>query len=234
MARMPWPQEPPHLDLVHVARRLHKLRGIECKLTTLEREVLGFERVGDIPGGEVSECYLHFLRTGDAGALLGVIEHNAWDVVAMAALVGVYGEPLDASTLAPGDLVGVARTLARAGQREQAFEVASRAVEAGDGDRAHALRARAEISKARGDRARAMADFEALAATVDDPAVRLELAKLYEHYVKAPDRALAVAQRGTGETPERESKRHRRLETKVERAARGQKALFDEKARRRR
>jgi uncharacterized protein YprB with RNaseH-like and TPR domain len=234
MARMPWPVEPPHLDLVHVARRLHKLRGIECRLTTLEREVLGFERVGDVPGGEVSECYLHFLRSGDAGALLGVIEHNAWDVVAMVALVGVYGEPLDASTLAPGDLVGVARTLARAGEREQAFEIASRAVDACDGDRPHALRARAEISKARGDRARAMADFEALAATVDDPCVRLELAKLYEHYVKAPDRALAMTERGTGETAERQSRRHRRLAGKIERGARGQKALFDEKTRRRR
>ena len=90
---------------------------------------------------------MHFLRTGDARALLGVIEHNAWDVVAMAALVGVYGEPLDASTSPLGDLVGVARTLARAGKPEQAFEVASRAVEAGDGGRAHALRARAEIRR---------------------------------------------------------------------------------------
>jgi hypothetical protein len=45
MAKMPAPDERPHLDLVHVARRLHKVRGIECRLTTIEREVLGFERV---------------------------------------------------------------------------------------------------------------------------------------------------------------------------------------------
>ncbi len=234
MARMPWPGERPHLDLLHVARRLHKVRGIECRLTTIEREVLGFERVGDVPGSEVSARYLHYLRTGDAFPLLGVVEHNAWDVVAMAALVGLYGEPLDASMLAPEDLVGVARTLAKAGETAQAFEVASRVVEGGGrktrtGDaRSHALRARAEISKARGDRARAMADFETLAAAVDEPvppAVRLELAKLYEHYVKAPEQALAVAQQGTGEPPELASKRHRRLATKIERAARGQRPL---------
>ncbi len=178
MARMPWPGERPHLDLLHVARRLHKVRGIECRLTTIEREVLGFERVGDVPGSEVSARYLHYLRTGDAFPLLGVVEHNAWDVVAMAALVGLYGEPLDASMLAPEDLVGVARTLAKAGETAQAFEVASRVVEGGGrktrtGDaRSHALRARAEISKARGDRARAMADFETLAAAVDEPVPR--------------------------------------------------------------
>ncbi len=222
MARMPWPAEPPHLDLVHVARRLHKVRGIECRLTTIEREVLGFERVGDVPGGEVSACYLHYLRTRDPRLLSGVVEHNAWDVVAMAALVGLYGEPLAGSALTAEDLVGVARTLARAGDTEQALAVASRVADAETdprGARKHALRARADIAKARGDRARAMADFETLAATVDDPGVRLELAKLYEHFVKAPDQALAVSERGTGESPEGESKRKRRLTKKVEKAA---------------
>ena len=111
MARLAAPAEPPHLDLVHVARRLHKPRGIECRLVSIERDVLGFVRENDVPSGEVSACYLHFLRTGEAGALLGVIEHNAWDVVAMAALVGLYGEPLDGTQLEAGDLVGVARTL---------------------------------------------------------------------------------------------------------------------------
>jgi len=232
MARQEWPPELPHLDLVHLARRLHKLRGIECRLTTIEREVLGFERVGDVHGSEVSACYLHYLRTGNARALLGVVEHNAWDVVAMAALVGLYGEPLLGSQLAPEDLVGVARTLARAGDRAQAFEVASHVVEvssrAGAGARAHGLRARADISKARGDRARAMADFESLASTVDEPAVRLELAKLYEHYVKAPAQALAMTEQGTGERPEQASKRQRRLVAKVAKASMGQRSLFGE------
>jgi hypothetical protein len=233
MARMPPPAEPPHLDLVHVARRLHKIRGIECRLTTIEREVLGFERVGDVGGGEVAACYLHYLRTRDPGLLIGVVEHNAWDVVAMAALVGLYGEPLDGaaqSLLTAEDLVGVARTLARAGESERALDVASRVVDGRSATaRPHGLRARAEIARARGERARAMADFEALAAAVDDASVRLELAKLYEHYVKAPEQALAMAERGTGEPAELATKRRRRLATKVERAAassKGQAKLF--------
>jgi len=219
LARIPRPQEPPHLDLLHVARRVHGKRVRDgCRLVALERAVLGFERFGDVPSGEVSACYLHFLRTGDARALLGVIEHNAWDVVAMAALVGLYGEPavpgLPAPTaLSAGDLAGIAQTLRRAGALDQAGAMADLAV--GRGPSPEALRARAEIAKARGDRQRALSDFEALAASVDDPRVRLELAKLYEHWARSPARALEWAARGTGETTERAQRRVERLERKA-------------------
>lgn len=216
MARMDSPASPPHLDLLHVARRVHRERaGLGCRLVAIERDVLGFVRHDDVESGDVSACYLHFLRTGDARALLGVVEHNAWDVVAMAALVGLYGQPLEGG-LVPTDLVGVARTLRRAGALERALETAHVAVEREASP--ESLRARADIAKACGDRARALEDFETLAATVDDPAVRLELAKLYEHWVKHPTRALEWAQRGTGEDEARARKRAERLQRK---AARG-------------
>jgi uncharacterized protein YprB with RNaseH-like and TPR domain len=234
MARMEWPEERPHLDLVHVARRLHRVRGIECRLVTIEREVLGFERVDDVPGGEVSRYYHHYLRTGDTRALDGVVEHNAWDVVAMAALVGLYGEPLAASSLTAPDLVGVARTLLRGGKTDAALdlveqmtrEVRTSPERSRTEWEAHALKVRAEIAKARGDKARALADFETLAETLDDPKVRFELAKLYEHYLKQPDAALVMLEQGTGETAEQVTRRRRRLVKKVDRTQ-GQKHLFE-------
>jgi hypothetical protein len=131
----------------------------------------------------------------------------------MAALVGVYGEPLQAG-LAADDLPGVARTLRRAGSLDRAIAVADAAVQRSSSP--EALRARAEIAKVRGDRARALADFEAVAATVDDPTVRLELAKLYEHWKKEPSVALEWAARGTGETDDRHERRVRRLTRKAE------------------
>ncbi|HLK37640.1 MAG TPA: ribonuclease H-like domain-containing protein [Polyangiaceae bacterium] len=213
MSRLPAPVEPPHLDLLHVARRVHGRRVARgCRLVTLEDDVLGFVREGDIESRDVAACYLHYLRTGDGRALLGVVEHNAWDVVAMAALMGLYGEPLHVD-LGANDLAGVARTLRRAGALDRASSTADAAVERGG--TAEALRARADIAKARGDRARALADFEALAASVDDPSVRLELAKLYEHWVKEPARALEWAAQGTGEAPERACLRVTRLARKV-------------------
>ncbi len=219
MARMEAPPEPPHLDLVHVARRLHKPRGLDCKLTSLERALLGFERIDDVPGGEVSACYLHFLRTGDTRALLGVIDHNAWDVVAMAALVGLYGEPLEESQLPADDLAGVARTFKRAGAIDKAFEVAERAVNEASTS-VHARRVRAEIAKARGDRARALADFEVIASQIPCGKARLELAKLYEHFAKEHARALVIVEAGTAEDSQRSLRRARRLREKIEKKSR--------------
>src|SRR5207237_5419615 len=134
-------------------------------LRQIEAEVLGFERTADISGGEVCSRYSHFLRTGDASALAAVIDHNEWDVVAMAALVALYGESLVG--LGPIDWPGVARTVRRAGSLELAGDIAERAVEKGGGP--EAIRARGEIAKARGDKARALAAFasrvESIAAT---------------------------------------------------------------------
>jgi uncharacterized protein YprB with RNaseH-like and TPR domain len=211
MNREPPLPERPHLDLLHVARRLHRSRLSACRLITLESEVLGFVRGPDIDGGDIAPRYAHFLRTGDEEALSMVVEHNAWDVVSMAALLALYGEPFD--LLDKDDLVGLARTLKRARAFEHAEKAASFAVERGGSG---ALRVRGEIAKARGDRASALADFEALSADVDDPVVRLELAKLYEHYVREPLKALQVIALGTSEAPEASERRRQRLSRKAE------------------
>ncbi|CAN5924692.1 hypothetical protein BH11MYX4_BH11MYX4_31490 [soil metagenome] len=218
MGRAPFPEEPPHLDLVHVARRLHHGRGFGARLGAVEREVLGFVRENDVPSGEVCACYLHFLRTGDTRALLGVVDHNLWDVVSMVAIVGLYGEPLEGSMLHAEDLVGVARTLKRAGEADRAQEAVDTALARGAGDAGR--RVRADLATARGDKARALADFEALAASVDDPSVRLELAKLYEHHAKDAARALALVEAGTGEKEDRRAHRAARLARKVASPAR--------------
>lgn len=213
MARLPAMNEPPHLDLLHVARRVHGSRLRDgCRLAALESSILGFERHDDVASSDIGALYVHFLRTGDVRALLGVVEHNAWDVIAMGALIGLYGEPQHESLMAE-DLVGVARTLCRAGALEQAASRAQAAVERDPSLRS--IRARADISKARGDRRGALADYETLAASVDDPSVRLELAKLYEHWVKAPGNALEWASRGTGERPSAAARRLDRLGRKA-------------------
>jgi uncharacterized protein len=133
--------------------------------------------------------------------------------VSMAALVGLYGEPLTA--LHEADLVGLARTFKRARAFDLAHSAADLAVGGGVG--ASALRLRGEIAKARGDKAAALRDFEALGKEVNEPSVRLELAKLYEHYVKDAARALELLAAGTGEPEPALSKRRTRLQRKLER-----------------
>lgn len=212
MNRLTPPPERPHLDLLHVGRRLHRARIGACRLKSLESEVLGFERDGDIDGADVAPRYAHFLRTGDEEALRAVVDHNLWDVASMAALVGLYGEPLE--VLHPLDLLGVARTLKRGKHLDQAVSVTQRALDRGAGPQA--LELRAQLAKARGDRARALSDFEALMREVNDAATRLELAKLYEHFVGDPGRALELVEQGTDEDPIPLAKRRARLAKKIE------------------
>ena len=227
MNRIMPPTEPPHLDLVHLARRIHRTRLVTRTLVAIEAEILGRVRVGDVAGGDIVATYAHFLRTGDEEALLGVVEHNVADVLAMVALVGLYGEPLGRAedpaeeprdlytpaALDGTDLAGVAHTLRRAGAMDLAAELADAAVARGGG--AVARRTRGDIAKARGDKARALSDYEALAAEVDDPSVRLALVKLYEHHVCAYAEALALIERGTGEDDEASGRRKQRLERKL-------------------
>jgi len=214
MNRRPKLPDRAHLDLLHIARRLHKGRLGPCRLTGLEADVLGFQRGPDIAGIDIAPRYAHFLRSGDESALEDVVEHNAWDVVSMAALVGLYGEPFD--LLHEQDLLGLARTLKRARAFDEAERAASVALERGAGPEAR--RAHGEIAKARGDRARALAHFEAFAAEVHDPQIRLELAKLYEHHVKEPLSALSWAE-GSSEGSEQAEKRRSRLSQKIAKAA---------------
>ena len=96
--RLPMPdfsREVPHFDMLHPARRLWSTRAASdhaapagCRLTTLEREVLGYRRIGDVAGVEVPGRYFQFLRTGDPRPLEPVLEHNRLDLVSLAAVTG--------------------------------------------------------------------------------------------------------------------------------------------------
>jgi uncharacterized protein YprB with RNaseH-like and TPR domain len=85
----------PHFDMLHPARRLWKVRTIEstagddggCRLSTLERALFGFRRVGDVPGGEIPGRFFQFLRSGDPRPLEPVLEHNRLDLVSLAAVM---------------------------------------------------------------------------------------------------------------------------------------------------
>jgi uncharacterized protein len=209
------PPCPPHLDLLHVARRLHKARLGSVTLRRLEGEVLGMVRGPDVDGAEIGPRYAHFLRTGDGSNLKIVVEHNEHDVLSMVALVGLYGEPVP--LLPEGDLVALARTYVRAGDRRRAELLVDGVVNSGGGHDARKLAA--ELARARGDRLRALADFEALVKDVDDPGIRLSLAKLYEHFCKSPNLALFMVEEGTGEKPEAMRRRRARLLRKLSRSS---------------
>jgi uncharacterized protein YprB with RNaseH-like and TPR domain len=77
-------EEPPHLDLLHAARRRWKDVLPDCRLQTLEWSVCGRRRSGDIPGDEIPAAYHRFVRTGDPADMLTVFHHNALDLITLA------------------------------------------------------------------------------------------------------------------------------------------------------
>jgi uncharacterized protein YprB with RNaseH-like and TPR domain len=79
--------DPPHLDLLHPARRLWKRRLESCALTSLEAQILGIRRtLEDVPGWEIPFRYFRYQRSGDGSQLEGVFYHNLVDILSLASL----------------------------------------------------------------------------------------------------------------------------------------------------
>jgi uncharacterized protein YprB with RNaseH-like and TPR domain len=123
----------PHLDLLHSARRLWKLRFDSCRLVDLENEILGFERTGDIPGAMIPYVYFEYLRTKWIERLVPVFHHNALDILTLACLTGIVPNAFKdgASRTNGAELTGIARWLVEAGEIERALTLFQRAVEFG-------------------------------------------------------------------------------------------------------
>jgi hypothetical protein len=125
----------PHFDMLPPARRLWG-EG-ECTLSALERSLAGVHRLGDVAGFEIPTRYFQFLRTGDPGAVEGVLAHNRHDVASLAvitshALALARGGP-DACQSAEEQLA-LARMYERADDEQratQAYELASAADDRG-------------------------------------------------------------------------------------------------------
>lgn len=75
-----------HFDLLHPSRRLWKQLLPSCKLSVVEKEILGFEREDDTPGYLAPMLYFDFLNEKDPEFLEGIIRHNEWDVLSLISL----------------------------------------------------------------------------------------------------------------------------------------------------
>jgi uncharacterized protein YprB with RNaseH-like and TPR domain len=86
------PPEYFHADLLHPARRLWKQTLPDCSQATIETQVLGLDRSGDIPGALAPDIWFSFLKTGETGDLLGICHHNLKDILGLAAILAALSE----------------------------------------------------------------------------------------------------------------------------------------------
>jgi len=75
-----------HLDFLHPARHLWRLRLGSVRLSELERHVLGWDRGADLLSGLIPQIYFDYLRGGSPERLVPVLNHNQMDLRGLAAL----------------------------------------------------------------------------------------------------------------------------------------------------
>src|SRR5438132_3180955 len=196
-----------HLDLLHPARALWKLRLGSVRLVELERNVrdaprLGWHRENDVSSALIPQFYFDYLRGGPAEPLAAVVRHNQMDLRGLAALFGKINTLLseqtsDATEIESLDLFGLSRFLQRRGESDRAHSACAQALEIGlpAEFRPQARRDLAQMAKRRGEHTRAAEIWLEIVADGHDGIHACEqLAIYYERHAKDFPRATEFAQ----------------------------------------
>ena len=193
-----------HLDLLHPARALWKLRLGSVRLVELERQVLdartlGWHREEDVLAALIPQHYFDYLRGGPAEPLAAVVRHNQMDLRGLAALVGKIDALLTSGVgdeVHSLDLFGLSRYLQRRGNSQRAHFACTQAIDLGlpkEYDR-QARRELALSAKRRGEHEQAAKLWHELAA---DESLGIyacvQLAIYYERRAKRLETALEFA-----------------------------------------
>ena len=88
----------PHWDLLYPVRRRYRKLWPNCRLLTLEQQLLGYFRSDDLPGSEAPAAWRRYLQSGETTPLLRVLEHNREDLVTLVEAVLRLCEIPEAST----------------------------------------------------------------------------------------------------------------------------------------
>ncbi|MGA2960835.1 MAG: ribonuclease H-like domain-containing protein [Candidatus Korobacteraceae bacterium] len=188
-----------HLDFLHPARNLWRLRLGSVRLSQLERHVLGWDRGADLASELIPGIYLDFIRGGHADALVPVFHHNQMDLRGLAGLAGrilsLLGE--EEPTSPDGlELYGVSRICERRGERKRARKLYEQSIVSLlplETDRA-ARAALARLARRDGDFARARELWEStLGNSREGYEAYEQLAIYFEHEAHEPRQALAIA-----------------------------------------
>ena len=184
----------PHLDLLHAARRVYKLRLGRCNLSALEEAVLGQPRGDDLPGAQVPQRYFDFLKTGEFALLEDVLRHNLQDVRSLAVLTAhlcaAYRSPQQLTH--EEDVYSVGRVLLRGGRTEQGRACLKILGHSTLSAQAH-MHLASSYKHTREWEAAADSWREMIARGEGGTWPYIELAKYYEHIEKDIPQALACA-----------------------------------------
>ena len=199
------PSPAAHLDFLHPARNLWRLRLGSVRLSELERHVLGWERGTDVLSGLIPQIYFDYLRGGPPDRLVPVFHHNQMDLRGLAALssriVSLLG---DAENVGQDgfELFGVSRICERRGNKTRARRLYEKSIAFDlptETDR-KAKRSLARLAKREGDFNLACELWKkAVGNSRHGYNAYEQLAIYYEHDARNPDQARQVVQQAIDE-----------------------------------
>jgi uncharacterized protein len=200
---MPTPRA--HLDFLHPARNLWRLRLGSVRLSELERHVLGWDRGADLLSGLIPQIYFDYLRGGPPERLVPVLNHNQMDLRGLAALSSrILSLLSDAENLGQDglELFGVSRICEKRREHTRARKLYEKSIASAlpsETDRA-ARRSLARLAKQEGDFELACELWkDALGNSRHGYEAYEQLAIYYERNARDPERARQVVRQALDE-----------------------------------
>jgi uncharacterized protein len=190
-----------HLDFLHPARNLWRLRLGSVRLAELERHVLGWNRGADVMSELIPQIYFDYLRGGPPEPLVPIFHHNQMDLRGLAGLasrvLSLLGDP-EAHGQDAFELFGASRICERRGEAALARRLYEQSIARElpqETDRA-ARRSLARLAKQGGDFDLARTLWEGMLGNSREGLEAYEqLAIHYERRAREPHRAAALARR---------------------------------------
>jgi len=194
-----------HLDFLHPARHLWRLRLGSVRLSELERHVLSWDRGADLLSGLIPQIYFDYLRGGPPERLVPVLNHNQMDLRGLAALSSrILSLLSDAENLGEDglELFGVSRICEKRGEDVRARSLYEKSIASflpTEADRV-ARRSLARLAKRQGDFELACELWkDALGNSRHGYEAYEQLAIYYERKAHDPEQAREIVQQALNE-----------------------------------
>jgi hypothetical protein len=183
----------PHIDLLHPSRRIFAHRLENARLSTIETQVLGVRREGDVPGFEIPQRYFDWLQQRDGRLMGDVFEHNRLDIVSMASLLKCLADLVEDSQEMGhghhGDFLKLAGLIYDRGDLEKAGKMFESLTMSHHLDVVMGARRSLSLIYKKEHRQ------DLVAANPHDVFAVEELAKFYEHHTREYGKALEIVRK---------------------------------------
>jgi uncharacterized protein YprB with RNaseH-like and TPR domain len=211
-----------HLDFLHPARNLWRIRLGSVRLAELEKHILGWNRGADLISEMIPQFYFDYLRGGSPEPLVQVFLHNQMDLRGLAGLasriIALLADPESHHSTDGLELFGVSRLCERRGETARARKHYAQSLAAelpAETDRA-ARRSLARLAKRAGDLPLACQLWESILGNSREGLEAYEqLAIHYEHEADDSRRAAALVRAALSEL--QRTRRHASLSAAVHR-----------------